>query len=271
MTGRSGSTAPERRQEVTDRERERVGEEDQRAGRGSSTSSSRPANTQPSSEVVGSDVHRSGRPGEPAGPQGHAGPVLHAAAAGQHARRRWPPMNAARVEERLHRRGHVVQRADVVAGDEEDGDVGPGAASARPPPDDLADRRRPRTGCSERAAAKGTSAGRGVEEGSAGGRSVNGTRCHGPRSIRQWATTVPYSSNSSSPRTSRYVNRPGSTVNGFTLRATSSSSSPGPSPEHHLEHPVAGLVRATRDEGQQVGFEGDRQRATAPPWRRTRR
>ena len=89
-----------------------------------------------------------------------------------------------------------------------------------------------------------------------------GERHEMPRalSMRQWAKIWPYSANSSSPRTRRYVNLPGSTVNGLTLRATCSSSSRQPFAEHDLEHAVARLVSGAVDQRDEVGRDGDRRR-----------
>ena len=66
-------------------------------------------------------------PGEPPGPQGDAGPLLDPVTTGQDAAGRGADERLG-IEQGLHRGGHVLERAHVVAGHEEDGDVGPVAA-----------------------------------------------------------------------------------------------------------------------------------------------
>ena len=146
----AGGRARELGQEAVDGEGERVGEEQQRAARRLAASGSRPSTAQPSASLV-RRVSRTGvtRPGRRPAHSDRPGVVLHAAAAADDRDRR-------RSDERTRGRssaadggGHVLERADVAAGHEQDGQVGLGAQPLERPAPTTSPTAWAASGCSE--------------------------------------------------------------------------------------------------------------------------
>src|SRR5581483_5337354 len=120
-----------------------------------------------------------------------------------------------RVQQFAHGSDDVLDHTGVRRGGEQHGEIGPVAERFEDAADDLAGGLRRHRVLGQRSAAL-----HGQPPG--GGNKVNGTTVGSPSSSRQWASTVPWSSNDNSARTTRYVNLPAATASSCTLRATCS-------------------------------------------------
>ena len=118
ITGQARIDGADHGQQVLDRGRERVRHQHERSG---ALQFVQGETVEPPTLLggLGGDVQRGGAPAEPGGPERDARALLHAAPSGQDA----PGSGADQhigVEDGLHGRGHVLERAGAITGHEQD-------------------------------------------------------------------------------------------------------------------------------------------------------